>query len=143
MIKNNKNLLITFLIAVSFAQCATALSKDEAISFVKEKANALKEFAKEHKKKLIAATIIAIPTAMGIHLIYCVNSDRRYDNASTIQKIKRYSLVPLAVCQAATGLSSAFLNAGAEILTTCAEKLENLENNLIEKLRVLNKKYFD
>ncbi len=107
MIKSINKFTSVFVISISFAQCASALSKDEAISFIKEKATKLKEvakektdktvkFAKNHKKKLIAA---AIPTVVGMFCVYMDNSSVEIIRSKpTFQRFMRYSLSPLAGC---------------------------------------------
>lgn len=101
MLKNAKNLVVIFLVTVSFIQKINALSKDEAISFVKKKANRLKKvlkektvkavkFAKEHKKALVAATAVAVPTLIGA----CEVWERNFhaSDKSGLQRLTRYSL---------------------------------------------------
>ncbi len=131
MIKNNKNFIVAFLMAVSFAQCTSAISKDEAISFAQDKADKTLKFAKEHKKKLIAA---AIPAMIGMYGVYVSNSSAKDSGKSIFKKFMRYSLSPLSGLIVIGDCGTKSLIAGAKMLNYAAESLIFVLHTLDSKL---------
>ncbi len=112
MIKSIKKFTPVFLILISFAQCVSAISKDEAISFIKEKTDKTLKFAKEHKKKLIAAAAIGIPTVWGA---FEINDKNKTSLQTSEKKLLHFSLSPLAgliliLEEINNGLSNQFFN---------------------------------